>query len=195
MRAEDKTRKHKEITEVAYALLDQHGYAGCSMLRIAKAAKASNETLYRWYGSKDGLFETMVRDNAAETRAALEEALAQARPPIEALRTIGPIFLAMLCGQKAVALNRAAAADATGALGAALSKAGREEVFPLFAALITPLCDGGDRDPGEVTGLYLSLLIGDWQIKRVAHHAPEPQTAEIAQRCERALRDLCLLLG
>ncbi|WP_237352646.1 TetR family transcriptional regulator [Rhizobium leguminosarum] len=44
------------------------------MLDIAKAAKASNETLYRWYGDKNGLFQTMVESNARATKTALDAA-------------------------------------------------------------------------------------------------------------------------
>ena len=60
---DDEARQRREaaIHAAAYALLAEHGYGGTSMLRVARAARASNETLYRWYGGKDGLFTAMVR--------------------------------------------------------------------------------------------------------------------------------------
>ena len=61
MRSEKKQARHEAITKAAYAQLAKNGYDGTSMLSIAKAAKASNETLYRWYGDKQGLFAAMVR--------------------------------------------------------------------------------------------------------------------------------------
>ena len=103
------------------------------MLNIAKAAKASNETLYRWYGSKVGLFEAMVRDNAAETKDRLEAALHSQADPYETLRTVAPVLLGMLVGDRAVLLNRAAAADPSNELGAAMAKTGGGVWAPLWA--------------------------------------------------------------
>ncbi len=51
-------------------MLDAKGYAGASMLAIARQAKASNETLYNWYGDKNGLFRALVVRNAGEVRIA-----------------------------------------------------------------------------------------------------------------------------
>lgn len=187
MRSADKEKKHAEISKAAYELLETHGYAGCSMLRIAKAAKASNETLYRWYGSKNGLFTALIRDNAQEIRVMLKAAIDQSPPPLEALQKISPIFLSMLTGPRAISLNRAAAADETGELGAALAAAGRAEVMPLLARLIAPLCEGSALAPDKATITYLSLLVGDWQIRRVAHHIDAPSRQEIDARCADAL--------
>lgn len=98
MKDELRQERQAEIAEAAYGLLEVHGYGGTSMLQIAKAAKASNETLYRWYGDKDGLFIAMVRDNAREVRQMLEKALEHHDDPLESLSRIAPVFLSMLLG-------------------------------------------------------------------------------------------------
>ena len=61
MKKEKKVQRQSEIETAAYALLDEFGYGGISMLKIAKRAKASNETIYRWYGDKLGLFKSLVK--------------------------------------------------------------------------------------------------------------------------------------
>lgn len=194
---DDEARQKRQagIHSAAYELLAQHGYGGTSMLRIAKAAKASNETLYRWYGDKDGLFLEMVRANAAETRQMLLDALATEDDPWLMLQTTAPVFLRMLLGDRAILLNRAAAADPSGALGAAISAGGRQEVMPLMAELMARICRGTACTPKEATEWFISLLVGDLQIKRVINDLAQPTEELISERCDRTMKDLRRLIG
>lgn len=190
MRSEKKQVRHEAITQAAYALLAENGYDGTSMLSIAKAAKASNETLYRWYGDKQGLFAAMVADNAATIQHALAQAIETDAPPLETLERVAPLLLGMLLGERAVLLNRVAASDPTGALGRAIAMGGRDAVQPMIVELMRRL--GADE---EVVGVYLSLLIGDQQIRRVIGVMDVPTDEQIAARCAQAQRVLCLLLN
>ncbi len=195
MREETRQKRHETIAAVAYDLLASHGYSGTTMLRIATAARASNETLYRWYGDKDGLFLQMVRDNAAVIQAVLQDALAVDAPPMEVLDRVAPVFLTMLLGERAILLNRAAAADPSGRLGAAISAGGRQEVQPLLAKVLTPLCEQHGCAPSQAADWFLSLLIGDLQIRRVIGELPAPDAAGIERRCRQALEGLSALLA
>lgn len=170
MRTDKKQKRHQEISEAAYALLDKHGYGGTSMLSIAKAAGASNETLYRWYGDKQNLFAAMVQDNAAAVKVNLEASLESDGDPLEALSVIGTKLLALLTSERAIALNRAAAADNSGALGAALAEAGRGIIVPLLEQLFQRIAQEAHlpiADTSAAVEIYLGLLIGDLQIRRV----------------------------
>ncbi len=192
MRDDARRKRHEAITAAAYALLEERGYAGTSMLTIARAAKASNETLYRWYGDKQGLFAEMVRDNAATSRALLDRAIADQGDPLEALARLGPVLLGMVLGDRAVLLNRAAAADASGELGAAISAEGREAVRPLLVDLMRRVA-GDDAAEGLVE-VYLGLLIGDMQIRRAIGAMPPPDQATIEARAARAMTAFLKLL-
>lgn len=194
MREENKKVRHDAITAAAYSLLAVKGYDGTSMLRIAKAAKASNETLYRWYGDKRGLFEAMVRDNAADVEERLKSAIAHRDEPMEILARLAPIFLTMLLGDKAILLNRAAAADPTGELGAAISAGGRDVVQPLFVNLMKGVAKGNEGEARKLTGMFLGLLIGDLQIKRVIGVCPSPTKDEIEDRVAAAFDAFAKLL-
>ena len=195
MRDEKRRERHEAIAAAAYEALAAHGYGGASMLRVAKAARASNETLYRWYGDKDGLFAQMIADNAAETRGLLDAALGSGADPVPALREVAPVLLGMLVGTRSVLLNRAAAADASGRLGAAISAGGRGEVMPRLERLLAPLCAGQGFDPAQAVRWFLSLLIGDWQIRRVIGDMEAPSRSEIAARSQSAVDDLLRLIG
>lgn len=187
MREETKKLRHEAIAAAAYTLLAEKGYDGASMLSIAKAAKASNETLYRWYGDKQGLFRALVQDNAAQTASQLGQAIKANDDPLQTLADVAPLFLTMLLGERAVLLNRAAASEPSGELGAALSAGGREVVQPLFQKVIKCLTGAEDDEAGRLTGAFLGLLIGDLQIKRVIGVDPVPTNAQIEARVRAAL--------
>ncbi|TQV77691.1 TetR/AcrR family transcriptional regulator [Denitrobaculum tricleocarpae] len=191
MRSSARVQRQEKIEKAAYELLEAKGYAGTSMLSIATRAKASNETLYRWYGDKQGLFKAMVVRNARDVKELLENELQAEHPPLKTLRRLGPQLLGLVLGQRAVALNRAAAADASGELGAALTEGGRDSVVPLIAQVFQQARKAGviqGLSTKDAVELYLNLLIGDLQIRRVIGALPEPTTPEIKRRADRALK-------
>lgn len=198
MREEKRSLRQQQIEAAAYELLEAKGYGGTSMLGIAKKARASNETLYNWYGDKQGLFQALVTRNAHEVKAHLESKLETDQDALSILETLGPKLLILLTGDRAVALNRAAAADNSGELGETLSKAGREAVFPLLEQVLLRAKADGQltfQHPTEAVGLYLDLLIGDQQIRRVIGRLPSPSASFCNERAQRAVACLRQLLG
>ncbi|SFA80767.1 transcriptional regulator, TetR family [Poseidonocella pacifica] len=198
MRDENKVLRQTQIECAAYELLELKGYAGTSMQGIARKARASNETLYNWYGDKRGLFTALVTRNAAEVRSLLETELSAGGDAITTLGLLAPKLLELLLGNRAIALNRAAAADPTGELGAAISQAGRETVLPLLEQVLeTARRDGQlkfDR-PTEAAGLFLDLLVGDFQIRRVIGRLPAPDREFCETRSALAVARFCQLLS
>ena len=189
MRDENKAARQEKIEAAAYAVLEAKGYAGTSMLAIARAARASNETLYNWYGDKTGLFKALVVRNAEEVRTLLQEGLDSDASPLEILQALGPRLLELLVSPRAIQLNRAAAADPTGELGAVISERGREAVGPLIGAVMERARQAGAlsfEDTGEAVGLYLNLLVGDLQIRRVIGREPPLGQDAIDRRAARA---------
>ena len=174
------TTRRAQIEAVAMQMLAEKGYQSMSMLAVAKAAKASNGTLYRWYGSKPELFAAIVRRNAERAQIDTEGA------PLEVLDRLAPKLLAMLCSEGPVLLNRAAAAEPGGALAQALAEEGRGRVMPQIAAVMARI--DGVTDPEALAEVYLSLVVGDWQIRRVSGGMAELTPDEVAARCTLALR-------
>ena len=197
MRGENRKARQRQIENAAYAILEEKGYTGASMLSIAKRARASNETLYNWYGDKLGLFRSLVKINALEVKELLESDPARDETPLETLGTLGPKLLAMLVGAKAITLNRAAAADPTGDLGTAISQAGRQTIAPMIGQLFEAARTNKDLsfdNTEDAVELYLNLLVGDMQIRRVIASMPEPNGKEISTRAASALNSLKRLL-
>lgn len=188
MKDDTKAAREAQIFAAAYDVLGAKGYGGTSMLAVARAAKASNETMYRWYGNKRGLFGAMVAANANAIRNELTDALQNDQDPQEVLRMVGPMLLSMLLGDRAVLLNRAAAADPTGELGAALAEHGRASVGPLVAQVIKrALPDGCTIPARQATEWFFGLLIGDSQIRRVTGALGPLSGTEIETRANAAI--------
>ncbi|MCK0126624.1 TetR/AcrR family transcriptional regulator [Gelidibacter sp. F2691] len=183
----DQSERAVRIEAAAYKILDEKGFKGASMLAIAKAAKASNETLYKWYGDKTGLFAAMIRNNAFVIVDELEKAQATGHTGKTALRAVGRALLTMVTSDKAVALNRAAAGDISGKLGKILAEEGRDRLVPIVAKLLKEAF-GTESDINELTNCYLSLLIGDLQIRRATGAIGPLDKAEIEGRADRALQ-------
>ncbi len=192
----DQDERRAAIEAVAFELLRERGYDSTSMLAIARAANASNETLSRWYGNKQGLFSALVARNAGAVRAQLDvERTGQ--DPVRTLRRIGPQLLAMVTSERAVLLNRVAATEAgrSSELGAALSAAGRETVLPLVAGLLAAAgrrgalrIGSGGEAATEAAAVYLDLLIGDLQVRRVTGALEPLSDTAIRRRAARAWR-------
>ena len=197
MREDNKAQRREQIEAAAYDLLAIKGFQNMSMLAVSKSAKASNETLYRWYGDKIGLFKALIATNAERVATRLREALETSTQLDQVLTEIGPVLLSMLLGDRAIALNRAAAADASGVLGEALAQEGRGKVFPLIAELFSKLVAQGvlKGDPAQIAALYVDLLVGDLQIRRATGALGPLRDRVIEDRAHLAQERLFRLVG
>ncbi len=200
MKPEKQEARRRQIEAAAYEVLAEKGYGAASMLSIAKRAAASNETLYKWYGNKQTLFASLVEANAREVTTLLQGAIDEEVGIEETIARLGPALLVLVTGEKAVMLNRAAAADAgdTGILGQTLAQAGRDTVAPLVAQVFEQARLRGelvfDAAP-EVVEVYICLLIGDLQIRRAIGAVPALSTAQARRRSERAWQVVLQLYG
>lgn len=196
MRKELQEARRVEIEKAAYELIDEKGFLNISMLSIAKRAKASNETLYRWYGDKIGLFKALVSQNAAHIKQQLEDDLQVQCAPFVALEKISPLLLELLTSERAIALNRAAAADASGVLGEALSEGGRQDILPIIGRVFKRVQDEGlfvNFTMDELCSLYMKLLVGDLQVRRLIGAHDVLSQKQIHEQSSQALQYLMQL--
>lgn len=193
------TRK-QVIFEAAYKVLEGRGYKGTSMLTVAKAASASNETLYKWFGNKQGLLAEMIGENAKQAKSLLIAALDEDQPPLPSLEKIGATILELVIGDRAISLNRAAASDVAdgGELGRLIATHGRDEIAPLIHSVFERAIATdfpAAESPEELTEIYLALLIGDSQIRRVIGSTQKPSKQKIINHSKRVVELLVRLFG
>lgn len=190
MKEENRSTRRAQIETAAYQVLQEKGYKGASMLAVAKAAKASNETLYNWYGDKQGLFAALVVRNAETLKETLEAALDENTDPIEGLRRLAPLLLETLTSDRAVALNRAAAADTSDELGRAIAKGGRDAIAPLIGDLVSRGMASGQivaSNAHQAAEWYIALVIGDAQIRRAIGVTAQPSPDAVRERADAAV--------
>lgn len=193
-RAGERERREQQVVSAALEELIERGYERVTMLGVASRAGASKETLYNWFGDKEGLFGALIRANADQTLQRLQEALSQDAPHRATLVDFATGLLQMLTGPASVALNRAAMSSPT--LAEVLLSQGRRRAGPVVEQYLSRLVDEGHiaiEDPAAAFELLYGLVVRDTQIQTLLGATP-PDTAQIRRQAEDAV-DYFLLLN
>jgi AcrR family transcriptional regulator len=192
---------HREvILDATFDLLVERGYQGTTMAAVAERAGSSKETLYAWFGSKQGLFCALIRRQAEATNQAVAAALDdQGDDPATTLTAFATNLLRLLLGERSVALNRAALAELgggrtagrapAGELAAVLLREGRHRTGPIVEAYLARLAEAGQLridDPAEAFQLLYGLAVRDLQI-RVLLGEPPPAPDALAANARTAV--------
>lgn len=188
MKNDARQQRRAEIEAATLGLLIERGLAATTMQAIAREANASIETLYKWYGDRAGLLRAMVISNTKDLRTMLEDGAESGATPMERLESFAPKLLALLTGDRLVALNRVAAGDEE--LGRIIAEAGRAIVAPLIAGVFAEAIRNGDLvvpSAAEATEVFLGLLIGDLQIRRVVGRLPALDADAVEARSRQSL--------
>ncbi|MGN9911297.1 TetR/AcrR family transcriptional regulator [Phytohabitans sp. LJ34] len=163
--------RRQAILDAAARILERDGIAALSTRRIAEQAHASKETIYAHFGGRRGLLAALVLRQSTDTNELLRAALdtPPARPVRPALEAAVRALLALLTGERSLALNRAAIAGVPGdpELAQVLHANGRATTGPLFEAVLAEATRRGEiacPDPAEAFGVLFGLAVRDTQI-------------------------------
>ncbi len=190
--SDKQSARRAQIEAAAFEVLEKVGYKKASMLQIAKQAKASNETLYAWYGNKQALFSSLIATNAQVVEDTLQDAISGTREPDTVLFEIGKLLLTFSATQQAIIINRAAVSDVqeTGILAHAIEENARQVILRSIRKLMENLAVSGgymfDEGTDAATEIYVGLLIGELQMQQSLGAVPALQISEIEQRSRRA---------
>lgn len=111
-----------------------------TMTAVARQAKCSKETLYKWFGDREGLLTATIQWQAAKVRAPRIAAGLDAAALRQNLEQFARDLLATISGEISVTLNRLAAAHAgdSAGLGAIMLEHGpgavRRRLIPVLEA-------------------------------------------------------------
>lgn len=190
---DDKQNERRaQIEAAAFEVLEQVGFKKASMLQIAKKAKASNETLYSWYGNKQALFSSLITANAQAVEEALRDAMSGDSDHDDALFDLGKLLLQFTATEKAIIINRAAVSDVqeTGLLAQAIEENARQVIVRLIRALMKKLETSGhfsfEEGVEAAAQDFIALLIGELQIQQALGSLPSLEEGAIEQRARRA---------
>lgn len=198
MTPESRRAREAEIAEAGFAVLSESGQSGFSMLAVARRARASNETLYRWYGDKAGLLRALIEHHACEVAGRVDAVLIAGGAAEEVLDRVGALLLEAGTGPRWVALCRAAAAaPPEDGLGAQMDAAWQGWIVPRVVQLFVRLRAARQvRVPAEVAAAqWLDLLAGDWVLRAVLGAKPPPDLPMRAARVARAAEAVLVRQG
>lgn len=98
--------RRRAILATALELFLERGYDSVSVQEVVQRAGGSLATLYRLFGSKEGLFEAILTQVSNEIVAPLLDEEIDRQPPVEALQRLGESFLTRVLAPDALAWHR-----------------------------------------------------------------------------------------
>jgi TetR/AcrR family transcriptional repressor of mexJK operon len=164
-------KRWQRIMEAARSHFNAHGFERTSVDAIAVDAGVSKMTIYSHFGSKEGLFEAVVRDRTDRVVVGLAgvDAL-DPKEPETALRAIGAQFLALAREQDTLdqfrSLYGAAGAQREACL--AFYRQGPDKLIGDLAAYLRRADAQGAltiRQPRQAADLFLSMFLGSGHIR------------------------------
>jgi AcrR family transcriptional regulator len=197
----ERTERQGDVLDAALALLVGGGDR-FTMEAVARRASCSKETLYKWFGDRDGLLSAIVQWQAGKVRPGAYDAARLDLPALRAsLEDFARAWLGVVSGPASVALNRAAAAEALAGkpeLGRVVLSEGRFAI----GARVRPLLEAGREagllafDDAEAAFRTLfGLVARDVQIRLILGDRLSLSPAEIACEAARAADQFLALFG
>jgi AcrR family transcriptional regulator len=198
---EEPTARQEAVLEAVLSLMVEEGDR-LTMTAVARRASCSKETLYKWFGDRDGLLTATVRWQAARVRAgAYDRQSLDIAALRESLRDFAANWLSVISSPTSIALNRLAighAASRKSNLGGIVLANGRFAI----GERLRPLLEAGREagllafDDAETAFRTFFGLVGrDVQIRLLLGDALSLSKAEIARDADRATDQFLALHG
>ena len=193
--------RQEEVLDAVLDLLAE-GRDALTMSAVAQRASCSKETLYKWFGDRDGLLTATVRWQASKVRAGnYDGARLDASALRGSLEAFAVNWLKVISSRTSIALNRVAvghAGSGSSNLGQIVLANGRfaigERLKPLLeAARDARLLSFDDTETAFRT--FFGLVGRDVQIRLLLGDMLRLTDAEIARDAARATQQFLTLYG
>lgn len=191
--------RQNAVLEQALRLLVDGGEKALTTSGVARAANCSKESLYKWFGDRDGLLSAMIAYQASKVRTFERngERLTSASLH-DHLVIFSKDLLEVLAGDVSLALNRLAIGQSHrdgSKLGKLLLERGRRQIDRRAMGLI----DSGKRagllrfnDADEAYHTLYGLIVSDLHVRMLLG---EPGLKDTARQAERAVCAFLRLYG
>ncbi|THF53983.1 TetR family transcriptional regulator [Agrobacterium vitis] len=200
MPAAEFSPRQSAVLAEALRLLVDGGDKALTTAGLARAANCSKESLYKWFGDRDGLLSAMISYQASKVRT-FERSGERLSPQtlIEHLELFARDLLDVLSGDISLALNRLAIGQTSrdgSKLGEMLLLRGRRQIDRRARALL----DSGRRDGllrfddgDEAYHTLYGLIVSDLHVRLLLGEKPEPKTFDT--RARKAITAFLVLHG
>jgi AcrR family transcriptional regulator len=191
--------RQNAVLEQALRLLVEGGEKALTTSGLARAANCSKESLYKWFGDRDGLLAAMITFQQSKVRT-FEKAgdRVSAEQLVDHLEVFAHDLLEVLAGDVSLALNRLAIGQASregSKLGNLLLERGRRQIDRRARALI----EAGRRsgylrfdDVEEAYRSFYGLIVSDVHVRMLLGEA---QTQNFSPRAGKAVASFLTLYG
>jgi AcrR family transcriptional regulator len=195
------TPRQQDVLTAALDLLVESG-DGLTMTAVARRASCSKETLYKWFGDRDGLLTATVQWQAAKVRVPkVDRKRLDAVSLRESIEQFARDLLGVLTGETSIVLNRLAVTHASAekrGLGAIVLENGplaiRRRLKPVLEA-------GRDArllrfdDSEEAFRTFFGLVVRDTQIRLLLGDAIKLMPKDIDAEAKAATNQFLALYG
>ncbi|MCX5515996.1 TetR family transcriptional regulator [Kaistia algarum] len=192
--------RQNAVLESALSLLVEGGEKALTTAGVARAANCSKESLYKWFGDRDGLLAAMITFQAGKVRAEPRPSGASGQAALRGqLIGIAANLLRVLAGDVSLALNRLAIGQARrdeAQLGRLVLDHGRRPI----EARLSSLLEEGRRarlleydDTREAYRTLYGLIVRDMHVRLLlgdGEGAEDP-----AAQAQRAIDQFLRLFG
>lgn len=202
MAIEPFTPRQNAVLECALQLLVEGGERALTTAGLARAANCSKESLYKWFGDRDGLLAAMITYQASKVRTpGPRESVPTINDFMQSLTVFAEDLLAVLAGEVSLALNRLAIGQVDrggSALGALVLEHGRAPIELRARALL----EQGRRhgyvqfsDTREAYETLYGLIVREGHVRTLLGEPPEGLSGNRARRAELAISQFFKLYG
>lgn len=191
--------RQARVLDVVLELLAEGGDA-VTMSAVAQRASCSKESLYKWFGDRDGLLTATVRWQASKVRAGSFDGARLDTSTLQAsLEEYAATWLNVISSRTSIALNRVAishAASGKSNLGQIVLANGRFAIGERLKPLLLAARDAGllaFDDPETAFRTFFGLVGRDVQVRLLLGDALAPTQREIARDARRAVHQFMRL--
>ena len=177
--------KEQEVLDVATEYFLQHGYRGASINAMARSSGISKESIYRYFSSKQQLFEAVIGRELIEYRRSLHRLDATLRSVDlrAALITVSEAILAIITTERTLALRRLIFDEATRSpeVGQHYYKIGAGQAYTVLESVLETHAHDSDFDVPTLARHFAAMLCWRMTLERQCAVCTEPTQTEIAQ--------------
>jgi TetR/AcrR family transcriptional repressor of mexJK operon len=177
--------KEQEVLDVATEYFLQHGYRGASINAMARSSGISKESIYRYFSSKQQLFEAVIGRELIEYRRSLHrlDATLRSMELRSALITVSETILGIITTDRTMALRRLIFDEATRSpeVGQHYYKIGPGQAYTVIESVLETHPHQSDFDIPTLARHFTGLLSWRVTLERQCAVRAQPTAQEIAE--------------
>ena len=176
--------KEQEVLDVATEYFLQHGYRGASINAMARSSGISKESIYRYFSSKQQLFEAVIGRELIEYRRGLHRLDTLRSMDLRtALITVAETILGIITTDRTQALRRLIFDEATRSpeVGQHYYKIGAAQAYTVLENVLETHAHESDFDIPTLARHFAAMLCWRMTLERQCAVRTQPTQEEIAE--------------